>query len=1424
MKRSDSILANFYYQKVPKLPKFQGDKKGSQVGGFFIPPMPTMPAPIQLIGNLVNAFSRKKEKPIKVPSDLEETIHLNLKDPRKVRMTTGKKMNPNRDLMSGDYVLNEMGEAIKRAKKRGLSLDDAWNMAAIDFQETLLGNRDDEMGHAKDYQGEDNIDRFLNAYQDKMKTADRLKYKDPYLRLQVYNGLGKVYPETEQWYHGFKANSFYGVPVPKTGLDLKRNPLYGKQIIDLRDNVLRKNPEFVKFINSAYGEGMKRNGGLVKYQTTGQVTIPGVTDFKMPRATSESTSAGVIDRRASANYAAQKGDEAERFIQNYQKQYPGATREQANFAFNASKKSVENQGQIKKAGPKRSAASKALAIATNPMTALEYKVKGQDIPENFEKGERNSLDMAVDVINPFSYAQAAKDVKSGVSDGNYTQAGLGLLNFIPGKFFGKAASKLDDLAGIKPKSVDVKPKIEFSKGPGVKTFDDVEDWGTRSTTAYDYMQDQLNALRSRGKQLDETLGETHGSELLNSDMIEYHGTHSGRPIVEVKMPNGHSEYFYKSTGWAGKEGIGANGTTGGQWQVYGQHMNAPAGTVTNSNIPNWFIKGPDYKTYYGSKGFGQKAEGLDNALMKKFDVTDVNQLDEYLNFQNKFAPADSYTPRPYKRGGMITDPRGQWAHPGQNTRIPGGNITMQGVPYPVLAKANNGMTTMMQPGQDYYFPGADYVDEYPMMKDGGLIKYQVGGDEPTGILKSFIKGNKIKGCKRGVNCGVGTLEGEGGKGEYVPLSNAPVTWEELQVYNETNPKSKEFKTYLKNLQSQFPGLTAQQLLAAGADSARVNQRKQDLKRYDQPAEQTYDRAYHMFYRPLMNQQGRVTIPQILQQQPGGFFNFEQNVRGNYGKKKGQMGLQVEEDFSVQDPNQERLDMGMRPNVPLDESLEAGSRDSDEFLRNWYAGRVDDPRYGEIASKRIEEIPNIQVKNMRPRFMRKGYAAYYPEGTKDIYLNPEHPFSRGSSTQAHEKKHLLYHQVPQQNQEDIIKQKLVDEEIWNERNPKKAAKKNWGYGYYSDPTEVAARLAEFRMRYNLDPRKKYTADDMKAIMDAHQRRGGKGLTKDEATSNTRSGDRSIDELYEMLGNDPVKLAELNDEIVMNQKAMGNNVAKYGGLAKYQTQGEVTYTHDPGSRGAYRVQTTVTPYTRNRDIKRFTQAPTDPRQVNFLQNYAGAVGGYQDDPEYIYPTQVPFEGEKHWNIDRFIIDPQFGNRTRANENAPDLEKDKNNVLADMYKYYLLQDPEHRGKAFRQAKRFVRKEINPRIKGPFLQAYNSKTSPAFGNFQGPQNFDQENRLKNLYWNEAIGEGAVTPDQINDLKNASLDFFRNYKNMSRRDAKDQWKKWEQQANLAKETGEYRHGGDISIPNLRQVYYPMAYGGPMVRYMAGKMTGPNIF
>jgi hypothetical protein len=528
-----------------------------------------------------------------------------------------------------------------------------------------------------------------------------------------------------------------------------------KGIYDIYDlenftNRIKNDPTYIKAVNSTI---RKRNdipensinkeileqkeGGLIKAQTG--LNIPGVTDFKMPRATSESTSAGVVDRKASANYAAQKGNEAERFIQDYQKKYPGMSREQANFAFNASKKSVENQGQIKKAGPKRSAASKAMAIATNPMTALKYKVKGQDIPENFERGERNRLDMAVDVVNPFSYAQAAKDVKSGVSDGNYTQAGLGLLNFIPGKFFGKAASKLDDLAGIKPKSVD---KVYPS---GRTAF---EPFGPRNYTAeefrnvqhineltpeqinqnYKSIQSRLQGIRDKGKYWDE-IG-AKGSELLNDDMIHYHGTYDGRPIVEVKMPDGTSQHFYKSTGWAEKKGAGAAGTTEDMWQVYGEHnLNFEPEYITRNGVriknpnagkatKNWFIKGPDYDSWYGSNTFRDMSGGLDFALSKKYGVS-ADELPIFLNQKNISHNVDTYTPQ-YRRGGIITDSRGQWAHPGKVTRINSPYITMQGVPYPVLGVSDTGDTQMMYPGQEYEYDG-NSVTEFPMMKKGGEL-------------------------------------------------------------------------------------------------------------------------------------------------------------------------------------------------------------------------------------------------------------------------------------------------------------------------------------------------------------------------------------------------------------------------------------------------------------------------------------------------------------------------------------------------------------------------------------------------------------------------------------------------------------------------------------------------------------------------------
>lgn len=92
-----------------------------------------------------------------------------------------------------------------------------------------------------------------------------------------------------------------------------------------------------------------------------------------------------------------------------------------------------------------------------------------------------------------------------------------------------------------------------------------------------------------------------------------------------------------------------------------------------------------------------------------------------------------------KPNDIITDPEGQWKYPGQVTRVPSSNITMQGVPYPVWAQPETGIPQIMYPGQEYNFPGADYVDEYPLMKKGGFIELELDDNQ----IEQYRKGGCV---------------------------------------------------------------------------------------------------------------------------------------------------------------------------------------------------------------------------------------------------------------------------------------------------------------------------------------------------------------------------------------------------------------------------------------------------------------------------------------------------------------------------------------------------------------------------------------------------------------------------------------------------------------------------------------------------------
>lgn len=105
-------------------------------------------------------------------------------------------------------------------------------------------------------------------------------------------------------------------------------------------------------------------------------------------------------------------------------------REEMKRVVNAEAQSTK-YGTIKP-GKKQNAVSKAMAIAANPVSAARYVVRGQRIPDNFEKGSFNPYDLATTILNPASAIYAGAQIPGNLRDGEFLQAGLNSLAVIPG--------------------------------------------------------------------------------------------------------------------------------------------------------------------------------------------------------------------------------------------------------------------------------------------------------------------------------------------------------------------------------------------------------------------------------------------------------------------------------------------------------------------------------------------------------------------------------------------------------------------------------------------------------------------------------------------------------------------------------------------------------------------------------------------------------------------------------------------------------------------------------------------------------------------------------------------------------------------------------------------------------------------------------
>lgn len=192
--------------------------------------------------------------PLYVPKD---TRRLKIQDLRKLNPATGQPWKGDAP-MSATVNPDVIDFVIKQAMNKGVDPNTA---LAIALQETKLGNLNEDVGSAwatLPDQGIENpyeqgANSLVKALADKLQYAKRLGYdrKGEAFALQAYNGYGKLMPRGTG--AGVPATEYYyGIPTTRSNpLNMATNPVYGKTIMSVRDEIIRKNPEIQKAIQKA---------------------------------------------------------------------------------------------------------------------------------------------------------------------------------------------------------------------------------------------------------------------------------------------------------------------------------------------------------------------------------------------------------------------------------------------------------------------------------------------------------------------------------------------------------------------------------------------------------------------------------------------------------------------------------------------------------------------------------------------------------------------------------------------------------------------------------------------------------------------------------------------------------------------------------------------------------------------------------------------------------------------------------------------------------------------------------------------------------------------------------------------------------------------------------------------------------------------
>jgi hypothetical protein len=190
---------------------------------------------INTLNSTVNTYKPTKNN--YAQQGIEEHSMYDIKDQRKIRATTNKPINPNKDLVTGKYDKKRIDSVIQAAIRYN---QNPYTMVALGLAES--GYKEDNIGQilgGATYG--DEAGDLVRHYVEKAKGLNEIE------GLTKYNGTGKVGGGADGE-RGNQNKQMYGVPIPKGGLDMGKTKLYSKNVLDLRDNVISKNDEINKAV------------------------------------------------------------------------------------------------------------------------------------------------------------------------------------------------------------------------------------------------------------------------------------------------------------------------------------------------------------------------------------------------------------------------------------------------------------------------------------------------------------------------------------------------------------------------------------------------------------------------------------------------------------------------------------------------------------------------------------------------------------------------------------------------------------------------------------------------------------------------------------------------------------------------------------------------------------------------------------------------------------------------------------------------------------------------------------------------------------------------------------------------------------------------------------------------------------------------